>query len=183
MASMAQATTSATSDTKPHPLLIGQVEAMESGRYKNGVTLVEILVVVALITLLATMVVGIATRIDNQSKEKAVEGTFALLESALQEYYDFTGFFPEQPEKDFTKAAAHSEFLYAELNAIPGSRTVLEKISDKLIQNKAGIDTPEIYDLWGKVIDYRYVDGDAFPKLRSAGPNRTFYDGDDITNR
>ncbi len=85
---------------------------MKSYKYKHGVTLVEILVVVAIIALLATMVIGIATRIDNQSKERGLECTYALLESALQEYREYTGKFPEQPEKNFTNCPVHSEYLY-----------------------------------------------------------------------
>jgi len=158
---------------------------MESGRYKNGVTLVEILVVVALIMLLATMVVGIATRIDNQSKEKALEGTFALLEGALQEYYDFADRFPEPNAADDT-TVKRCEKLYRELYRLPGSRKVLEQISDKLILNRIEpTPVPEIYDLWGTVVDYRYNPGagDSFPELISAGPDKTFDTGDDITNR
>ena len=57
---------------------------MKRYKYKYGVTLVEILVVVAVIAILATMVIGIAARINDQSKEQGLESTFTLLESALR---------------------------------------------------------------------------------------------------
>lgn len=62
---------------------------MKSYRHKTGVTLVEILVVVAVIAILTTMVVGIATRINNQSKEQLTKNTFALLNAALGQFRDY----------------------------------------------------------------------------------------------
>ena len=106
---------------------------MESGKYISGTTLIEILIVVAVIMLLAGMVLGVAAHIDNQSKEKAVKATFALLESALQEYYDFRGVFPVAADAN---PNVNCEILYFELNSIPGSREVLEQISNKIIHNK-----------------------------------------------
>jgi len=158
---------------------------MKRRRYNAGFTLIEMLIVVAVIALLATMVVGLAARIDNQSKERALKSTFTLLDSALQEYYEYTGKFPEQAEKNFANAAAHSEYLYRELDSIPSSRQVSEKISNSLIKNKFGAaDTPpEIYDLWGTVLEYRYKSGDNFPLLISAGPDRNFGTADDISNK
>ena len=67
---------------------------MESGNYKHGTTLVEILVVLAVIIILAALVGGIGATIDRHSKEKAVKATFSLLEAALEEYRDFRGGFP-----------------------------------------------------------------------------------------
>ncbi len=158
---------------------------MKSYKYKHGVTLVEILVVVAIIAMLATMVIGIAARINNQSKERGFECTCALLESALQEYREYTGKFPEQPEKSFTNALVHSEYLYKELHLIPESREILGEIADSLLKNEYGaVNTPaEIYDPWGTVLDYRYVPGDNFPELVSAGPDKIFGTADDISNR
>ena len=158
---------------------------MKNRKYKHGLTLVEMLIVVAVIALLATMVIGIAARIDNQSKERCLECTCALLEFALQEYCECTGKFPEQPEKNFTNVPLHSECLCKELHLIPESRKILGKLADSLVKNEYGTaDTPpEIYDPWGTVLDYRYVPGDNFPELVSAGPDKIFGTADDISNR
>ena len=158
---------------------------MKRYKYKYGITLVEILVVVAIIAMLATMVIGIAARINDQSKERGLESTFTLLDSALQEYCESTDKFPKQPEKNFTNALIHSEFLYGELNLIPESRKILGRIAESLVKNEYGtIDTPpEIYDPWGMVIDYIYVAGDNFPELVSAGPDKIFGTADDINNK
>ena len=158
---------------------------MNTRRYKQGLSLIEMLIVLGLIAILATMVISVASRIDNQSKEKGVKSVFALLEGALEEYKEFQGDFPGQPVKDFTNAAAHSEYLYAELYSIPGSRKVLEQISDSLIENKFGTaDSPaEIYDPWSTALEYRYAPGDNFPELISAGPDAIFDNTDDISNK
>jgi len=142
-------------------------------------------IVVAIIALLATMVINVVSRIDNQAKEKGLANIFALLESALQEYHEYTGKFPEQLEKNFANASAHSEYFYKELQSIPSSRQVLEKISDSLLKNKWGDanSQPEIYDPWGTALDYRYISGNNFPELISAGPDRKFGTSDDISNR
>lgn len=158
---------------------------MKRYKYKHGITLVEILVVVSVIAILATMFIGIAARINDQSKERGLESTFVLLESALQEYHEGTGKFPEQPEKNFANAAIHSEYIYRELNLMPESRKILERITKSLIKNEYGtIDTPlEIYDPWGMVLDYIYVPGENFPEFVSAGPDKIFGTADDISNK
>jgi len=175
---------------------------MKTRQYKYGLSLVEMLIVVGVIALLATIVISVAGRIDNQAKENAVKNLFAVLEGALEEYKEFRGVFPQQPVKDFTNVAAHSELLYVELHSVPASRKIIDKISDSLI--KHGFDSgvvppaPEIYDPWGTVLDYRYAAEDNFPELISAGPDEKFHspgpDGrfgtaddvissDDISNR
>jgi len=158
---------------------------MKSYKYKIGVTLVEMLIVLAIITLLASLVIGMATHIDNQSKGKSLENTFAVLESALDEYREYTGRFPYAANPD---PSLNSESLYGALNFIPTSRKILEQISDSLIKHK--VDTgaippiPELYDPWGKVLDYKYdVNTDTFPELVSAGPDRIFGSPDDITSK
>ncbi len=154
-------------------------------RAANSVTLIEMVIVVGIVALLATMVIGIASHLDNRTKEKGLANIFVLLESALQEYHEYTDRFPEQAERNFTKAAAHSEFLYSELHSIPSSQKVLEKISDSLLRSKteAGSTSPKIYDPWGKVLDYRYIQGDTFPELISAGPDKVFGTTDDISSK
>jgi len=191
---MVQTTTSAASAIRPVHGSLERVDTMESGNYKHGTTLVEILVVIAVIMILAGLVAGIGASIDSHSKEKAVKATFSLLDAALEEYYDFWRH--DSTRADFPVAGdpnplVNCETLYYELTSLPGSREVLEKISEKVIKDKftPAVDPAarpgvyEIYDPWGTVLDYTYNSGDSFPVLKSAGPNRLFNDGDDITSR
>lgn len=145
----------------------------------------EMLIVVGIIAILTTMVISVISRIDTRSKEKKTESLFTLLDSALQEYREFTGRFPEQSEIDIGNALIHSEFLYGELSSIPNAKTILEKLSQSSVKNDYGTaDTAsEIYDPWGTTLDYRYIAGDNFPLLISAGPDKIFGTADDINNK
>jgi type II secretory pathway pseudopilin PulG len=171
---------------------------MESGNNKHGTTLVEILVVMAVIMILAGLTAGIGTTIDRYSKGKAIEGTFALLEAALDEYRDFSRRRDYPPATNTDPQVGpyeNCETLYRALNSVPESAKVLEKLSDKAKKDQylpavvppAYQITYEIYDPWGTVLNYIYdpdpVSGHTFPKLTSAGPDKTFLSGDDITNR
>ena len=74
--------------------------------HKTGFTIVEMIIVVAVIAILTTMVIGIATRIDSQSKERLMGETFELLDIALEEFaeygyeYDLDAF-NDDDERDF----------------------------------------------------------------------------------
>lgn len=62
---------------------------MKTYKNKIGVTLTEMLVVVAVIVVLASLVITAATRIRNQSNEQLAENTIATLTAALQQFADF----------------------------------------------------------------------------------------------
>lgn len=62
---------------------------MKPGPLKSGFTLIEMLMVVALIAILVSMVVGIAKRIDDQGKERLCRNTIALIGNALEQFRDF----------------------------------------------------------------------------------------------
>jgi type II secretory pathway pseudopilin PulG len=143
-------------------------------RRSAGLTLIEMLTVVGIIMLLAGLVVTLTRHVDNQSKEKALSNTFALLKGALREYYDFNDVFPVMSGVTPVNRAAS---LYTQLNSVPASRQVLQQIDQKLVTGGA------IYDPWGMVIDYKYQSGDTFPELISAGPDKLFGTVDDISSR
>lgn len=150
---------------------------MISRKNKMGFTIVEMLIVVAVIAILAAMVAGLAGRFDTQSKERALKSTFALLDASLQEYYDYWNTFPDPNQPPYL---THSAALYGQLYSTPTSRNILEKINPKLIRDNPS----QIYDLWGTVLDYRYKSGDNFPLLVSAGPDKSFINTtDNISNR
>jgi prepilin-type N-terminal cleavage/methylation domain-containing protein len=59
---------------------------MKVFRRQKGFTLIEAMVVIAITVVLIGLVLGVASRIDTQSKERQLRGTFAQLNSALQEF-------------------------------------------------------------------------------------------------
>ena len=158
---------------------------MKTRNKKHGLSLIEMLIVVGIIAILATIVISVASRIDTRSKEKGTETLLTLLDSALQEYHEFTGHFPEQSEINSANALIHSQFLYGELNSIPSAQAILGKLRNSLVKNNYGTaeTASEIYDPWGTTLDYRYIAGDNFPLLISAGPDKTFGTADDINNK
>lgn len=174
--------TFAISDTKifhPHP--IRQAEAMKNKKYKHGLSLIEVLMAVIIVAVLATMVITVTSSIDNRSKEEATEAVFSLLETALQEYYDYWKSFPEPAAPSYPTTSAA---LYGQLYSTPGAREILDKLESKLIKsNPVSTDKIQINDPWGTVIDYRYNPDNTFPELVSAGPDKIFGNGDDISNK
>ncbi len=164
---------------------------MADRRHNKAVTLIEMLVVLGIITVLAGLVVALTLRVDNQSKERALDSAFALLSSSLREYYEARDKFPVQPDPNRpADALAHIELMARELRSVPDSRRVLEQIDRDLVRNEAGAaDAFELRDPWGTVLDYVYFydyangKGDTFPELISAGPDRQFGTGDDISSK
>lgn len=173
----------ATKCLHPHPNI--QTEAMRTHKYKHGLTLIEMVIVVGIIALLATMIISLVSRFDNQAKEKGLESTFALLEGALQEYYEYWDTFPDpnrSPDPNLPPYSTHSAALYGQLHSTPDSRKMLEEISESLIQKipDDANNILQIHDPWGTVIEYFYSEADTFPKLVSAGPDKIFGTADDI---
>lgn len=64
---------------------------MKTCRVKNGLTLVEILVVVAIMAILVSAVITVAVRTQQQAEEQVTANTIAILSAALKEFgeYDY----------------------------------------------------------------------------------------------
>lgn len=135
---------------------------------------------VAIVAVLAAITIRLVSHIDNQSNEKKLKSTFAMLDGALGEYYDYWKAFPDPNKAPYP---SHSAALYGQLRTTPGASEYLEGISENLIRNNTGADMPEIYDPWGTLLDYRYVPSYTFPKLVSAGPDRILGTIDDIQSK
>jgi prepilin-type N-terminal cleavage/methylation domain-containing protein len=164
---------------------------MKRRQNKTGVTLVEILVVVAIIAILVTMVIGIAARIDTQGKERLTKNTIALLTAALGEFGDYGYSYTEDPNyaglkfppdcnnfdtSDFGTelgwtiggAGTHdanysgSEAMYFFLSRVPESRQTLDKIDKSMITSKGSNGADMTIT----------IDGKGYPLLRIIDPWR-----------
>lgn len=159
---------------------------MADCRHNKAVTLIEMLVVLGIIAVVASLAITLTLRVDNQSKERALDSAFALLSSSLREYYEFTDKFPLQPQQDHAFALDHIEVMVKKLQSVPDSRRVLDQLDPGLVKNEKGaVDSPELRDPWGTLLDYVYDDGagDTFPELISAGPDKQFGTADDISSK
>ena len=157
---------------------------MTDPRHNSGVTLVEILVVLGIIMALAGVVVTVTLRVESRSKENALHNAFALVGCSLREYYEFKGQFPPQAERNPANALVHIESMYQELRSVPAARQVLDKLDPALVQGEGGpLDVHSMRDTWGTAMDYVYTPGSTCPELISAGPDRQFGTGDDISSK
>ena len=112
---------------------------MERNRKQFGLTLVEILIVIAIITILTGAVIGISGRLNKQGEIRDAEALIAILGTALEEYHDFENRFPESDV--LLSSIENSEALYYELNSIPASRVILENLDRALIVDSDDVDT------------------------------------------
>lgn len=156
---------------------------MTNAKRQAGLSLVEMLVVVAIVAVVASLAVTLALRISKQAKERDLASAFALFKSALQEYRDQTGEFPAQPELDFANATVHMQWLYEQLMAEPASRKVLSHLARfPAKEDGPDLEAAPIRDPWGTVLDYRFGPDDDFPEFISAGPDKVFGTEDDISS-
>jgi len=82
---------SATGLTKKH--WMGPISV--NGKIKNGFTLMELLVVLLLIALLASIVTPIVVKSINRAKESALRENLFILRKAIDDYYSDKGKYPE----------------------------------------------------------------------------------------
>lgn len=215
---------------------------MKNYKHKAGFTLVEMLIVVAIVAILTSIAIGIAARIDNQGKERLTENTFAIINAALGQFHDYgyqykhvdysglsfpldcNDFLYTDIEVTLLNALgaatvsiiggthnpvySGSEALYFFLSRVPECRKTLAKIDRSLITNedsdgremKIVVGTKDyplfrIIDPWGKTLHYDYYNERAstvalrndskrtFPVITSAGPDKKFGAGDDVSSR
>ncbi|GAH67952.1 unnamed protein product, partial [marine sediment metagenome] len=172
--------------------------------YLTGFTLVEVLIVIVFILVLVSIVLMATSSGRLSSEEQLTRATIELLDTALQEYYDYTDEFPRPDliesdtafDSDYSR---HNASLYAQLNLVPDSKKIFGRLPDSQIDNKDrwvsftdrwGTSHDQeryllILDAWGTVFNYLYDENvNTFPVIISAGPDRNFETtADNIDNR
>jgi len=97
---------------------------------KYGLTLIEILVVMAIIAILTAITIGAARRIDNQSKERLTENTIAIIKTALGQFEDYKYDYNDVDYRGFVfpldcnDYAAFATTLEDAMGLVPGSITI-----------------------------------------------------------
>ena len=133
---------------------------MKNHRKNSAFSLMEIIVVVAMLGILVTLVLGLGRRLKVRSEEGLAQGQIDVIIAALEQYYDFHGKFPFEAlpgppphyvladfESDVGGAVAmtsgtydnewwSSEALHYFLYRTSDSRRIIDAISAMLITNK-----------------------------------------------
>ena len=131
-------------------------------------SLVELLVVVAILGVLAGAILGVGRRIKTQAEEKLARSTISILVSAIEQYHSFWGHFPAEEGYD---PAQRGGALYRQLYVTPEARALCASISETQFGDTNGDDLLEVLDPWSEPIDYHYTPGWTFPELLSGGPD------------
>ncbi len=135
---------------------------MKSYRYKTGVTLIEMLIVVGIIAILAALVITTAGRIEARANAQLTESTIVLIIAAVEQFRDYEYEYPQYQTPDFSalkfpldcsgidvsdiEAAldaatplnidyAPDEVWYYFLSRVPECRKTLDKIAPSLKQS------------------------------------------------
>ncbi len=116
---------------------------MKSYRHKPGFTLVEMLIVVGIISILVTMVIGVAVRIDNKAKEQLAESSIAILTATLEQFADFGYNYKDATYFEFDFPLDCNGFSVSDLGATLGWAlgTTISIIADDDDPNYSGSET------------------------------------------
>ena len=136
-----------------------------------GFTLIEVMVVVAIIIILIGAVIAIGAQIRTSSMISTTRGALQNLEQASAQYKLETGI-------DFAPTSASD--IYVKLMAVPSCQKIVLKLNQQLIDDSNKL----ILDSWGNAIQYKAMGASGAPPLRgyfySRGPNGVDGDADDI---
>ncbi len=156
-------------------------------RNNKAFTLVEIMVVIAIMAIIGFGAVNIAQKVVERTKADKTETIIRTLVGILEEYQRDTGEFPDTGIQN----------LYATLQNNPKTRPLLEGLPQDCVKPINGSGTAiVIYDGWyasddpdadinifdgaNKPMRYDNRGNGNFPIIRSAGKDRTFNTADDI---
>jgi len=147
-------------------------------RRRTGLTLTELLVVIALIVVLASIVLVIARGVQATSYGAATKELMALLRNAAGSYHFFWGSWPPQDSKTDREDCKTVELVKA-FRTTPEPAKVLEKIDRRFFASPN--DELLLTDAWGSPILYVVWEGE--PLFVSPGPDTSFGFGTSSNDR
>lgn len=154
----------------------------------QGFTLIELIVVIAIISLLAVFTMPLITTQIRQSKIESTKQEMLNLKKALLSYYEDvynqeTGPIPERGHifpRDTDDAETDLAALEFKNMVYPDNSDIRDRWDGPYIEASAGR-YGYAKDAWGNEYDYDYDMGDDYCSLKSAGSNESFGDSDDIS--
>ncbi|OHB55818.1 MAG: hypothetical protein A2173_10225 [Planctomycetes bacterium RBG_13_44_8b] len=165
------------------------IRQIQGRQAHSGLTLVELLVAITIMAILAAGLYTVSSRVEKQAKEKLTKSTIDNLCTALEQYHDFYGKFPDiTVAGDYPPDCNGIERLYHSLGLAPDAKKILGKLHPSMIVDNEKNESPaaiypEIVDAWGQPFRYTYSSGNNFPVITSAGPNKKSGDDDDISSK
>jgi len=76
---------------------------MNKRQYKTGVTLIEMLIVIAVISILVTMVITVTRYVSSKSEIRLAEGTLSIVIAALEEFADYGYHYTDGPTTNYSQ--------------------------------------------------------------------------------
>jgi len=108
---------------------------MKSSPAKNAVTLIELIIVLAVIVILASIAITVGARIEAQGKERLTEGSFEIINAALTQFRDYGYNYKGADFRDFDFPIDCNDFTVAQvegkINTAIGNDVVIDNYSDQ----------------------------------------------------
>ena len=142
---------------------------------KPAFTLLEILTVIAIIAVLASLTFGGMSYYDQKMKYSRTEVLIASIERALEDYKSDNGAYPSG-----TNTAAVYTALYGD-----GSNVYLSTLNPNFLGKQKNVEAGRIIDAWGNELGYTYPGSMNPPSdfdLWSEGGDAAANTADDIKN-
>jgi prepilin-type N-terminal cleavage/methylation domain-containing protein len=173
---------------------------MKIKKQQSGVTLVELIMVIAIIAIMAAAVYFVRKPAEDKGKVELTKATIELLCAAVEQYHNFYNEFPDANDLDNIPGyfgnppltLTYEERWPYRLSLCPDAVTILNQINPKMRKNDGNKNYVEYIDAWGELLNYEYIkknkEKDNFPLIRSSGPDKEFGklndpNSDDITSR
>ena len=165
--------------------------AFPSGR--DAFTLVEVLIVVAIIGLMAAGLVVVSSYVQTQGRVALTDQSVKLLSTAVAQFHDITGHYPVDNWGSIASTGSRiagasspgtpnpDELLYLQLSLLPQTRAIISKLPEELVRaptttvqlaHDPSANTPylqSIVDPWDNPLDYDA--SGSYPVIQSAGPD------------